>query len=531
MPLQLVCLALRLLPILFSVLVKTSILLALAFLLQRLMKNASARLRHLLWLASIGGSLVILVQSLGGPVFRFAAYSVSAGGLVPELSSAAVLYPGSLALTSDLPPLAARVWGQATIGATWPSLWPPLVLFILAAGTLSGWLRMLGGRVRLARSGWRGHASGTRRYDRVIRELSRHVGLRRKVRVVEDTKVTTPLSIGILHPVIVLPPATRTWSTDRMRSVLLHELCHARRGDSFSLAVAYWICSLLWFVPPIWAAYSRLYLEQEKACDGAVIEHGVQRHSYAACILDAAQLCREPALLVGLSFAGRRKKILKDRILAITKGGGKMKKGVALFGLSVLLLGGMVMLSAAGADSKGKVLMVLRDGYPGAADFMLSQEAAVMKLTLENAGYIVAVATVNGQAAKGESISLKADLKMAEANVADYKGLILPCMAGGDSPIPAESVEIVKKAMAMHKPIAAQNSAVLILSRAGATRGKRFSIEADLASSVKDGTNAGIGVVQDANLVTSGTCPYMAMQTGKPDGTPELTQKLIVLMK
>ena len=40
-PEVLVCLSIRLLPVLFSVLMKTSILLALAFLLQWFMKNAS----------------------------------------------------------------------------------------------------------------------------------------------------------------------------------------------------------------------------------------------------------------------------------------------------------------------------------------------------------------------------------------------------------------------------------------------------------------------------------------------------------
>jgi putative intracellular protease/amidase len=92
-------------------------------------------------------------------------------------------------------------------------------------------------------------------------------------------------------------------------------------------------------------------------------------------------------------------------------------------------------------------------------------------------------------------------------------------------------VAIVKKAVALKKPIAAQNSAVMILYQAGGTRGKRFAVEADLASAVKDGTYGGIGVVRDGNLVTSGTCPLMAIQLGKPDGTPELMREIIALMK
>jgi len=508
-PPALVCLSMRLLPVLFSVLIKTSLLLALAFILQWMMKRASARLRHALWLFSMLGSLLILALALRGPLFPLAGRPTEAAGPVAALSSALVP-SSSFASQGDLPPTAAIVWEQTSTRGIWPSLWPPLVLFLLVAGALWGWLRMLAGRVRLAGLGRQGKGSAAPVPDRTVRELARLVGIRRKIRVYESGSAVTPLTRGILYPVIALPPAMTGWSAARVRSVLLHELYHVKRADSFCLAVAYGICSLLWFVPLIWPAYARFYMEQEKECDAAVIDRGVRRQSYASCVLDAAQLCREPVLFAGLSLSGRRKKLLKDRIQAIVRGGKNMKKGVALFGLGVFLLASTVFLSAAGAEGKGKVLMVLRDGNADAADFMLSQEAAVMKLTLEDAGYQVVVATVTGEPARGASFSLKADLKMADAQLADYKGLIVPCMAGGDSPIPPESVAIVRKAVAANKPIAAQNSAVLILTQAGATRGKRFAIEADMATAVKDGRYSGIGVVQDGNLVTSGTCPLMA---------------------
>jgi hypothetical protein len=38
---------------------------------------------------------------------------------------------------------------------------------------------------------------------------------------------------------------------------------------------------------------------------------------------------------------------------------------------------------------------------------------------------------------------------------------------------------------------------------------------------------SGDGVVQDGNIITSEICPYMAVAIGKPDGTTELTRKLI----
>jgi hypothetical protein len=39
--------------------------------------------------------------------------------------------------------------------------------------------------------------------------------------------------------------------------------------------------------------------------------------------------------------------------------------------------------------------------------------------------------------------------------------------------------------------------------------------------------DSGTGVVQNGGVITSGTCPYQAKLTGRPDGTVELAQKLI----
>ena len=200
-------------------------------------------------------------------------------------------------------------------------------------------------------------------------------------------------------------------------------------------------------------------------------------------------------------------------------------------------IGGLIILfcilaagQSLGAQSNGKILMILRPGSPGAVDFMLTKEVAVMRSTLTEAGFTVVTTTATSQAVRGSIKSLTPDLKLSEVELADYRGIILPCMAAGNMPVPQEAVEIVRKAFALGKPIAAQNSAVEILSEAGALNGKHFAIEATLASRVADGTYNGIGVVQDGNIVTSGTCPLVARALKKPDGTVELTRKFIALV-
>ena len=530
MPLQFVYLSLWLLHVLGVVLVKTSLLLVLTLALHRTMRGSPARLRHLLWMTAIGGCLAILVLSLSGKLLPIPGSVSFAAGPPSALSTAVVLPSGSVGPSGDLSPIVAQLWRRVIIGRTWPAVWPPVLLLVIAAGAVWRLARIARGRIWLAVAERRGRPVHVEDSAATAGGLIPTWGKRRKIRVVECVDADTPFTHGVVSPVIVLPATMKRWPPSYRRNVLLHEMCHIRRADSLSLFIADCICSFLWFVPLIPLAYSRLCLEQEKACDAAVIEHGAPRRLYAACVLRAAVLCGESPVRAGPSLAGSRRRILKDRVRAIVEGGEKVKRGLVAFGFSVLLLAAVVALSAAGTETKGKVLMVLRNGYPDATDFMLSQEAAVMKLTLEDAGYTVVVATVDGKPVAGPSLTFKADMKMADARVADYRGFIVPCMAGAQSPIPPEAVDIVAKAMAAGKPLAAQNSAVLILHAARVTRGRRVAIEEDLASAVNDAVYAGIGVAQDGTLVTSGTCPVMAMQLGKPDGTQQLTRTLIEMM-
>jgi beta-lactamase regulating signal transducer with metallopeptidase domain len=345
--------ALPFIPMLFEAFLRVTLFLGVAFCALWIMKSASPARRHALWLAAICGSLFLFLLTVTGPVFRVAfRHGVQeTPGALPALSSLLLPATGTLKTPGGMAPLAAQAWRRITLVQGWLSFWPSGVLLVWIAGVLWGWFRVLWGRLQLL-SLARGARNGEER--RVVRALAARIGIRHEVRVVTSGGCVTPMTRGIFHSIIFLPSSMRRWSAAARKSVLLHELRHIRRADSFTLAAAYGICSLLWFIPPIWAAYSRLYLEQEKACDAAVVGSGMNPHAYATCILDTAQLCREPALLAGLSLSGRRKQILKDRIGAIIRLGKPAKKSVLPFCLAAALLGLSLLLGAAGNDAGRK---------------------------------------------------------------------------------------------------------------------------------------------------------------------------------
>ncbi len=168
-------------------------------------------------------------------------------------------------------------------------------------------------------------------------------------------------------------------------------------------------------------------------------------------------------------------------------------------------------------------------------ELMLTKEVGVMVPMLEKAGYKVVTATDSGQLIKvntGTRPSLKPDLKLADAKLDDYVGVLLPCMATGKSTVhlagPPEAVELVKQAVAKNKVVAAQDNSVYILALAGVLKGKQYAVyDGNTYEKVPEAIYKGTGVVQDGNLITSGKCPMVAVVHQVPDTTVDVTLKFI----
>jgi bla regulator protein blaR1 len=96
-----------------------------------------------------------------------------------------------------------------------------------------------------------------------------------------------PAVIGILRPRIVLPGDFETRYTAQEQSLILaHENVHLRRQDSLWNALTAMLRCVFWFNPLIHFAASRMRVDQELACDAAVIErHPASRRTYAGAML------------------------------------------------------------------------------------------------------------------------------------------------------------------------------------------------------------------------------------------------------
>lgn len=186
------------------------------------------------------------------------------------------------------------------------------------------------------------------------------------------------------------------------------------------------------------------------------------------------------------------------------------------------------------ANDTPRVLLFMRSGSAD-LEYMLKTEVLVMKDTLERSGYHVVIATLDGTDFSAGTITVKADIKLADAKVGDYEGFILPCLMVASYPEPEiskEAMDLVRDAVAAGKPVAAQTGSLWTLAKAGVLKGKKYAYAFAEKSPLFEGaTFGGTGVVRDGLILTSGLCPHMARTLKTNDGTEQLSLALVEAMK
>src|SRR6185312_5073295 len=128
---------------------------------------------------------------------------------------------------------------------------------------------------------------------------------------------TIPVVWGIFRYRLLLPAAARHWSTDQLRSVLLHELAHIKRRDMLAQLLAEIACALYWFNPLAWFAAWRLGVERERACDDLVLASGVRPSAYAEHLLDVVTALSPARWTQSCGLAMARKSSLEGRLIAV----------------------------------------------------------------------------------------------------------------------------------------------------------------------------------------------------------------------
>ena len=157
--------------------------------------------------------------------------------------------------------------------------------------------------------------------------IASRMGIRRKVQLWLSSLVDSPLTVGFLKPIILIPIATiNQLSLEQVEAVLLHELAHIKRNDYLINLLVSWMGILFFFNPFCRLLIQTIRKEREHCCDDLVIQFRYNPHVYASALLSLERSRGHHAALA-MAAIGRSQQLLLERIRRFT-GHPRRRSGV-----------------------------------------------------------------------------------------------------------------------------------------------------------------------------------------------------------
>jgi beta-lactamase regulating signal transducer with metallopeptidase domain len=150
-----------------------------------------------------------------------------------------------------------------------------------------------------------------------VTSVARRLGIKKEVAVWLSSVVESPMTLGFLKPIILIPIATvNHLSVQQVETILLHELAHIRRND-YLLNLFLSVTGILFFFNP----FSRLLIhaikkERENCCDDLVIQFRYDPASYASALLSLEKTRNTHQL--AMAAIGKSKQLLLERVRRVT---------------------------------------------------------------------------------------------------------------------------------------------------------------------------------------------------------------------
>ena len=190
----------------------------------------------------------------------------------------------------------------------------------------------------------------------VQRWLSEH-RITRPLEVRSSDLISSPLTYGILRPVILLPKKIDRSDETALQYVLAHEYIHIRRFDAITKILFAATLCVHWFNPLVWVMYVLANRDVELSCDGCVLRMLGEKEKSAY----ARALIRMEERKSGMSalYSHFSKNAITERIEAIMK---FKKTSIAACALAlVVTVGATTAFAVSSSDGNGAHSWISRD--------------------------------------------------------------------------------------------------------------------------------------------------------------------------
>jgi hypothetical protein len=123
-----------------------------------------------------------------------------------------------------------------------------------------------------------------------------------------------PALVGLVRPVVVVPPWVLALDAATTRTILAHEREHRRAGDVWMLATAGVLVIALPWHAVLWWMRHRLLRAVELDCDARVVAGGIAPAAYARHLMDAWQHASRSRRMAGVAAFAERPSELGQRV-------------------------------------------------------------------------------------------------------------------------------------------------------------------------------------------------------------------------
>ena len=345
-----------------AITLKSSLILLTAAIACWIFRNSSASKRHWIWLMSLGATLFLPVLILLLPSWNVIPQQTNAKNLTvaensntPKLESPlndivfselpkaeSIINPESSPSTMDVRPATlanaklqnttestltptgvSAVAGSVVLTETRPKYqtgWIELLLTVWLFGSLIQLSRLAISCFYLTAIQFRISTQPDLRTKKLVEVISAELDLA-PPRIVMGNQDSMPSVWGIFRTGLLLPSNVTSWSNQQLRNVILHELIHLKRRDTFSILIAQLTKSAFWFNPLVLYAHWQLAVERELACDDCVLRLGTEPCNYAETLLQVVtevspqyRFCHAPAIIGKSSIEYRIRSILNSKL-------------------------------------------------------------------------------------------------------------------------------------------------------------------------------------------------------------------------
>lgn len=330
---------------------------ATAWALGRFVARRNAATRHLLWWIVL--AFVLLLPLAGVDRDRTAA-PAPAPAVDSQVAVPAAPTATAALATPAAPTAPARSFFPLHLDL---SVWPAVALALWLLFAMVQFARIAWSFLYLRRLKRRSSPAPAALVDRLQYWMAA-CGVKRRVRLLVSTRISSPLATGTLRPAVILPASLlEHFREGEFDHVLLHELAHIARRDDWSNLLARVVGALAGLHPAAAWSLHQIARERELACDEWVVAWTGEARPYAASLARLFEVCRgQRRMLLATGMAGKGSR-LGERIESLLAGGRQFSARASLLRVAAGCVA-LVLLVAAGAQAPHWVVLAQNKPAP-----------------------------------------------------------------------------------------------------------------------------------------------------------------------